>query len=220
MKKLTTIATALMLALSNIAVAIAAPQPDRQSDLKAQKKALNDKPSKAARNEAKTLKKAGWVTTPGALPLDKQLDKSYLLQMETDDEGMPKYIMAEAMSIGENYDGAKIQALALARQNLASEIETNVTALIDNSVANQQLKAEEAATITKSLSVGKTYISQCLGRTITVVECYRTKENGNKEVLVRLAYSHKMAMEVAKDAIRQNLEGDLDGLREKLDIIQ
>ena len=37
---------------------------------------LNKKASKAARKEAKKLTKEGWLTSPGTLPLEKQLDKS------------------------------------------------------------------------------------------------------------------------------------------------
>ena len=61
---------------------------------------LNEKASKAARKEAKKLSKEGWLTTPGALPIDKQLDHSYKMQYEYDENQYSKYIMAEAMSIG------------------------------------------------------------------------------------------------------------------------
>ena len=112
---------------------------ERQEMRKVSKSELNEKASKAARKDAKKLTKEGWITAPGALPLEKQLDKSYMMQMEYDDDMYPKYLMGEAMSIGENYDAAKMQALELAKQNLAGQIQTEVTALIENSVANQQL---------------------------------------------------------------------------------
>ena len=85
---------------------------------KASKKELNEKATKAARKEAKRLTKEGWKTAPGALPLDKQLDRSYLMQYQFDDDGYPKFIMAEAMSTGGNYDAAKMQALELAKQKM------------------------------------------------------------------------------------------------------
>lgn len=190
---------------------------ERQELAKASKKELNEKASKAARKEAKDLSKKGWQTAPGALPIEKQLDKSYLLQMEYDEDMYPKYIMAEAMSVGENYDAAKMQAIELAKQNLAGQIQTEITALIDNTVSNKQLAAEQAASITQSVMVSKNLISQSIGRTITVVEVYRTLPNRNKEVLVRLAYNGNMAKEVAKKAIRQDLEQRGDELHQKLD---
>ena len=190
---------------------------ERKELMKASKAELNEKASKDARKEAKKLKKEGWTTAPGALPLEKQLDKSYLMQYEYDEEMFPKYIMGEAMSIGSNYDAAKMQALELAKQNLAGQIQTEVTALIENTVANEQLEAEQAESITRSVMASKNLISQSIGRTITVIEVYRTLSNKNKEVLVRIAYNSNMAKKAAKKAIKEDLEKKGDELHNKLD---
>lgn len=190
---------------------------ERNEILKASKTELNAKASRAARKEAKSLTKEGWKTAPGALPLDKQLDKSYTMQMEYDEDMFPKYLMGEAMSIGENYDAAKMQALELAKQNLAGQIQTEVTALIENTVANKQLQPEEAASVVQSISAGKSLISQSIGRVITVVEVYRTVSNKNKEVLVKIAYNAYMAKQTAKKAIRDDLEKKGEDLQNKLD---
>lgn len=190
---------------------------ERKVLAKASKNELEKKASKTARKEAKKLKKQGWQVVPGALPLEKQLDKSYMMQYEYDEDLFPKYLMGEAMSIGENYDAAKMQALELAKQNLAGQIQTEVTALIENTVANEQLEAEEAASVTSSVMAAKNLISQSIGRTITVMEAYRTLGNKNKEVLVRIAYNSEMAKAAAKKAIREDLEKKGDDLHNKLD---
>lgn len=192
---------------------------ERKEVRKASKSELNEKTTKAARKDAKRLTKEGWITAPGALPLEKQLDKSYLMQMEYDNDMYPKYLMGEAMSIGENYDAAKMQALELAKQNLAGQIQTEVTALIENSVANHQLANEDASSLTQSIMGAKNLISQSIGRTITVMECYRVKTNKNKEVLVRIAYNGTMAKAVAKKAIQDELKGKSEDLQKKLDEI-
>lgn len=140
-----------------------------------------------------------------------------LMQMEFDEEMFPKYIMGEAMSIGENYDAAKMQALELAKQNLAGQIQTEVTALIENTVANEQMEAEQAASITRSVMASKNLILQSIGRTITVMEVYRTLPNKNKEVLVRIAYNSNMAKKAVKKAIKEDLEKKGDDLHNKLD---
>ena len=184
---------------------------------KASKAELNSKATKAARKEAKQLKKDGWQAAPGALPLEKQLDRSYMMQFEYDEDMFPKYLMGEAMSIGENYDAAKMQALELAKQNLAGQIQTEVTALIENTVSNEQLEAEQAESITRSVMASKNLISQSIGRTISVVEVYRTLKNKNKEVLVRIAYNSNMAKKIAKKAIKEDLEKKGDDLHNKLD---
>ena len=211
------VACLLMGTTSSYAQLTKEQKKEREELRKSSKSQLNEKATKVARKEAKKMKKEGWQTAPGALPIEKQLDKSYLMQMEYDADMYPKYIMAEAMSIGGNYDAAKMQALELAKQNLAGQIQTEITALVENTVANQQLEAEQAASVTKSILAGKNLISQSLGRTIPVVEVYRTLPNKNKEVLVRIAYSGDMAKKVAKEAIRKDLEQRGDDLHNKLD---
>lgn len=190
---------------------------ERKEIAKLSKKALTEKASKDARKEAKRLKKQGWQIAPGALPLDKQLDKSYLMQYEYDENGYQKYLMGEAISTGENYDGAKMQALELAKQNLAAQVQTEITALVENQVANSQLSAEDAATVTKSIMSSKNLISQSIGRTITVMEVFRTLDNKNKEVLIRIAYNSAMAKQVAKNAVRKSLESEAEDLSKDLD---
>ena len=64
---------------------------ERKEIKKASKAELGEKATKTARKEAKRLAKEGWKVTPGALPLEKQLDKSYLMQMEYDENMFPKY---------------------------------------------------------------------------------------------------------------------------------
>jgi len=192
-------------------------QQDRNATTKVAKTELNTKATKAARSEAKKLKKEGWLTTPGSLPIDKQLDRSYLMQYEFDDSGYPKYIMGEAMSIGENYDAAKMQALELSKQNLAGQVQTEMTALVENSVANKQLSADQAASVSSSVLASKNLISQSLGRVIPVMEVYRTKDTKNKEVLVRIAYNRAQAVEAAKQAIRADLEAKGNKMHEQLD---
>ncbi len=190
---------------------------ERQLISKMSKAELSAKASKAALKAAKEYKKEGWVVAPGNLPLEKQLDRAYAMQYEYDELAFPKYIMAEAMSIGENYDAAKHQALALARLNLAGQVQSEITAITENSLANKQLSNEQAASLAETISASKDIISQSIGRVIPVVECYRTKSNKNREVRVMIAYNSKMAMEAAKNTIRQQLEEKGDELHKQLD---
>ena len=210
---------AMLLSTSGVAMAQTSKEQrkERQELAKATKKELSEKASKAARKEAKRLTKEGWMAAPGALPLDKQLDRSYMMQYQYDDEGFPKYIMAEAMSTAGNYDAAKMQALELAKQNLAGQIQTEITALIENTVSNSQLDQGDAESITRSVLASKNLISQSIGRVIPVMETYRTTGGNNREVLVRIAYSEEKAMPAAKKAIRQDLENRGDELHNKLD---
>ena len=192
---------------------------ERQIIRKMSKAELTSKVDKVTKKEAKRLKKEGWIVSPGALPLEKQLERSFLMEYEYDEDLFPKYIMANAQSIGENYDAAKTAATSLAITNLAGQIQTEVFALVENTVANQQLSAEDAASITESVMASKNVIMQSIGRTIVVVECYRILSNKNREVMVRIAYNSDMAKQAAKKAIKEDLKKKGDDLHNKLDDI-
>ena len=139
------------------------------------------------------------------------------MQYQYNADGFPQFIMAEAMSVGGNYDAAKMQSLELAKQNLAGQIQTEITALIENTVANEQMDQSEAASVTRSVMASKNLISQSIGRVVPVVETYRDVNGKNKEVLIRLAYSDAMAKAAAKNAVKKELEARGDSLHGKLD---
>ena len=190
---------------------------ERQEIQKMAKKELKARVDRNTRKEAKRLKKEGWQVKPGALPLEKQLERAYLMQYEYDENQFPKYIMGEASSVGENYDAAKVAANSLAVTNLAGNIQTEVTALLENTVANKQLSPEEAASISETVMSSKNLISQSIGRTVPVMECFRINSKKNHEVLVRIAYNSEMAKEAAKKAVREELEKKGQNLHEQLD---
>ena len=102
----------LLLSLSLILAATLFLSAQTAKEIAKERKELK----KLSQKEAKKYAKEGWLVSPGALPIEKQLDKAYQMQYERDEASFPKYIMGEAMSIGENYDAAKMQALELAKQ--------------------------------------------------------------------------------------------------------
>ena len=190
---------------------------ERQEIRKLAKKELKEKVDRSVKKEAKRLAKEGWKVKPGALPLEKQLERSYLMQYEYDENLFPKYIMGEASSVSENYDAAKTAATSLAITNIAGQIQTEVTALVENNVANSQISAEDAVSLTETFMTSENLISQSIGRTIPITECYRINSKKNTEVLIRVAYNAEMAKDAAKKAVREELEKKGNNLREKLD---
>jgi len=218
MKKVLFVALTMLIACStSFAQDAKEIMKERKAVQKMARQELAAKVDKATKKEAKRLAKEGWVVSPGALPLEKQLQRSYEMEYQYDDLGFPKYIMANAQSVAENYDAAKTAATSLAITNLAGQIQTEVTALIENTVTNRQLAAEDAASISETVMSSKNLISQSIGRTIVVVECYRVLPNKNREVMVRIAYNGEMAKEAAKKAVREELEKKGKNLHEQLD---
>ena len=187
-----------------------------QAKLKETKAALKEKASKDAKDEAKRMKKEGWTVSPGALPLEKQIDRYYAYIEQTDDELNPLYYTGEGRATAENYAAAHMQATELARLNLASSISTEATGIIDNMIANKMLADNQAASITTYISENKTIFSQKLGRVQTPLVATRQLKNKNKEVIIRMVAKVSSIHEIAKDAIRSQLETEGKELSEEL----
>jgi hypothetical protein len=105
----------------------------------------------------------------------------------------------------------------LAITNLAGQIQTEVTALIENTVANNQLSGDDAVSISETVMSSKNLISQSISRTMVVVECYRVLKNNNREVMVRIAYNGDMAKQAVKKIVREELEKKGQNLHDQLD---
>ena len=65
----------------------------------------------------------------------------------------------------------------------------------------------------------KSLISQSLGRTMPIMECYRLNSKKNTEVLVRIAYSQKKAKAQALKAVKEEMERKGEKVNEQLDKI-
>lgn len=177
---------------------------------------IKKKAIKEARKEAKALSKQGYFVSPGSLPLEKQLEDAWIKQYELDEKGFPLYIVATGNSVANTQTAAKLQATETAKFELAGTISTNVAAIIESSIANQQLSTEDAASITKTVAASKNIIAQELGRVLTLIEVYK-KIGTNVESSVRMGYNTEIALEIGKKVIRKKLEEETDILHEKLD---
>ncbi len=173
--------------------------------MKQSKKQLNKRSTKTARQEAKQFKKEGWKTAPGTIPMEKQLDKSYAIQQQYNGNFQSIYLMGQAMSIARTYDAARLQALELAKLELASMIESTISTETENAITNRQLSSEEAESIVEMVQKTKSQVLQRLGQVIMVMELYRDVDKG-KEVLVRIAYDTNKSKKEAIDEIRRQLD--------------
>lgn len=180
-----------------------------------QKKAIKD-----ARKQAKQLTKEGFRTPVGKLPLDKQIEAAWQKQAEMDTDGNPWWYIASSRAIGGNQSAAALQATNAAKLDLAGQIQTKVSQLIEAKVANDDLGQEEAASLSNIVAASKSMISATLGRTIPLVEVYRTLPNKNVEVQVTLGYSQQAATQTAIKAIRDDLAKKSEELAKKLDELE
>lgn len=228
MKKFLILTSAILLSLSfcNFDAAIAQTAKEQRQQargLKVKDKQLDnqikEKALKEARVAAKVLIKEGYKSAAGALPVDKQIEQSWKYAYETDAQGNRLYIIATQTAIGGSYTAAKTQATALAKVELAGQIATEVTSLIENQVSNEELGAGEAATLVSTISASKSKIQQQLGRTIPVVEISRTLPNKNTEIQITLAYNTQNALSIVKSTVKEQLRAKGDKLADEVDKI-
>ena len=180
-------------------------------------KDLKKKALKEARKEAKRLKKEGFKTPVGKLPLDKQLESAWEKQAELDMEGNPYWYVASSRIIGGNQSAALVQATNAAKIDIAGQIQTKVTQLIEDKTANDDMGQEEAASLKSMVATSKSIISGTLGRTVPLVEVYRTLPNKNVEVMVTIGCTAQMANDTAIKAIRKALADKSEELAKELD---
>ena len=191
---------------------------ERQAITKMSDKELKAKVSRDVKKQAKAFKKQGWQVNVGALSLEKQIEKAQRMQYEYNDDNSPKYFMGEMTAKAQSYAAAKAQALAFAKEDLAGMIATEVTALVENTRANEQISATDAASIAKTVQAGKQLIAQRLSNVIPVVEVYRM-DGKLYEVQTRIFYDRNIALQAAKQVVRQELEKDGHKLHKELDEI-
>jgi hypothetical protein len=219
-------ALSLVLGLLVIASSVSFAQNNNKMFKKRDKailKQLKQKAPKTARKEAKAYKKKGYYVVRAGLPMEKQLEVAYTRQLEIDEDGYPLYITATAESVAQTKIAAKNQAMAIAKFDLASQLETNIVGLIENSVANEQLSQEDAASLTKTVTASKEIVAQKLGRVITLFSAYKEDKTLSKRAnvgyTVMIAYNQALALDAAKQTIKEELRDEAEDLHKKLDQI-
>lgn len=207
MKTLTLFLTSIFL-LSGM---LSAQQTDKELT-----KELKDKAIKEARKEAKSLEKVDWQAYEGALPLPMILENAWKKQMVVDDKGDPVYITADGNGVAETKSVAEMQALELAKLQLAGMIQSNISSLVSANIGNTQLSQEDAVSVTEIVQSSKNLIATELGYVNPYFKIYRMLENKRVEVQVRIFYDTKQSLEIARKVVRGEIKDKLKVNEEQL----
>ena len=173
--------------------------------------------SKDVKKESKKYEKEGYRPFVGQMPINQQLDKSYRMQNEADDAGFPKWIIATGSSVGSTQAAADMQAMELGKTRLVGLIETNFRAVVENTVANDQLTATEAVSVTKSIEVSANRVAKKLGMIVPVVKIYRMTGEDKYEVQVQVAYNYDLARKLMQTELKLELEKESGDVNVKHD---
>lgn len=227
MKKLLLLVAALVFVFSGMQTDVFAQKTDKEL-----KKELRSKADKSARKEAKRLEKhEGWMVFPGGLPLEKMLEQSYLRQYQVDDNGNALYVTASGNGVATSKSAASLQAIELAKNELAGQIETRMASLVSTNIANLQLSTVDAESETKVMASAKNMVSMKLQNVEPIVKIYRDRgsmerarkikkgsllEKGRVEVQVQLFYNRNGIDDMAREAIKTTLKEELKDNEEDL----
>lgn len=188
----------------------------QQSD-KELKKELKEKAIKEAQKEAKKLGKEGWKTNPGSLPMSKMIENAWMKQVEEDDKGNMKYIVADGNGVAESKSVAEAQSIEFAKLQLAGTMESNIASIVKGNMANSQESTAEATSVTEIIQSSKNIIAQQMGYINPSFKIYRDLKNNKVEVQVRIFYETAQSFAIAKKAIRKELKDKLKKTDEEVD---
>jgi hypothetical protein len=180
-------------------------------------KELKSKAIKQARKEAKRLKKDGWTVNPGSLPLDKTLENAWKKQSMTDENSDPIYITADGDAVAETQTAAEMQAIEMAKLQLAGLVQTNINSLISSNIGNAQLNTEEASSVTEIVQSSKNLITMELGYVDPFFKIYRDMKDKKVQVKVRLFYDRTQSLDIAKKVVRKEIKDKLKLNEKKLE---
>lgn len=190
---------------------------ERVKIFKASKKKNKDKALILSEEDAEQLLNDGWKTTPSALPLERQMDAMYIMQMEYDSKLFPAYVMAEANSVNQDYNAAKNRAVELAKSVLVEKIQSEISLQIDWAIKTELIESKEGESLIKSLKAAKNSIFQSLEDVMMVEDIYRITSSKRFEVRVAIACTADVAKKVVKDAVNADLERNSEKLQQRLD---
>ena len=169
------------------------------------------------------MRREGFMVFPGSIPMDKQLEYSWMKQIEEDERGMLKYIFADGNGVGKTQTAAEMQAMEAAKLQLAGQISNEINQIIEGKIANDQIDRKTGNSLTKFVAGSKNYIIQNLSYVKPALKVYRESGRHDLEVVVKLFYNVEEAMIAAEKAleakIRSDLEEEADELIEELDNI-
>lgn len=176
---------------------------------KTTEKILYSKSPKQVQKEAKKLEKEGWKTM-NTLPIAKTLELTWEKIAERDPQtGNFRYISATQEATGNSFAAAQAQTYNLCKVRIAGQIKTVVMDETKMQIANQQLSATEAASITKVMEKATNMIAEKLGRTDNAMEIYKIVK-GNYVVRTTMLYNTNQVLNQVKADALQDLQKELD----------
>ncbi|MBD5418491.1 MAG: hypothetical protein HDR48_00420 [Bacteroides sp.] len=189
-----------------------------QSSVDAQMKEVRKrhKTDKMAKNEAKKREKSGWTVFEGSLPMVEQMEENFTRQHMMDEDGEPLYYFGHGSFRTDDKNAAFKNACLAARQDIASQLETELVEAFSTDVRSEKVSPDESVSVSKAFAEGKAIVNSKLAGVRPVVRLYR-RDKYQYEVEVDMYYSREKARQIAQDAVRERLAHEDTSLKNLVD---
>ena len=175
-----------------------------------------NKITRDVKKEAKKYEKDSWKPFAGAMPINQQLNNTFNKENEVDEKNVPKWVFAEGESIAQTLAAADMQANELAKNSLVSLMSSNIRAVVETELSNNQISKEEAASWTKTISAVTNRVAKKLGQVSVPFKIYR-ETSTNYEVKLRVGYNFEMARKIFLQEMSDELGEETKKLKLKND---
>lgn len=201
----------LLIAFIISGTAVSLAQSSFESKMKDVRKRY--KTDKLAKKEAKDREKKGWTVFEGSMPMAEQMDEHFIRQRMLDDDGEQLYYFGHGSYRTDDKNAAFKYACLQARQDIASQLETELVEAFSTDIRSEKVSPEESVTVSKAFSDGKAVVSAKLAGVKPLVRIYR-RDKYQYEVEVDMYYSRDKARQIAHEAIRERLAHEDSGLKD------
>lgn len=174
------------------------------------------KTEKLGKEEAKKREKEQWSVMEGSIPMAQQFEENFTRQRMLDDDGEPLYFFGHGSFTTDDKSAAYKFACQAARQDIASQLESEMAEAFSSDVRSSKLSAEESVTVNDVFAQGKEVVSAKLAGVRPLVKLYK-RDKFQYTVEVEMYYSREKARELARQAARENLAKKDPGLTKLVD---
>ncbi|MBE6188569.1 MAG: hypothetical protein E7143_05545 [Rikenellaceae bacterium] len=176
--------------------------------------AVNAQPTKkqlkAVKSEVAAWTAEGWKVAPGNSTMAEQIIMQKEYAKKVNNEGEPLYVFGESTAVGQTFKAAQLSVMRGVKMNALEQLDTEITAIIQNDLANKQQNLDKAVSVDKVLNRTKEVISNRLPRGIKVVTVYRELKTKNVEVRAMYAYNYDKVHDMLAAAASEALEKEID----------
>ena len=165
---------------------------------------------KAIKSEIATWQAEGWKVAPGDLTIAEQILQSKEYADKKNEDGEPIYLIGTSTAVGETFKAAQLSAMRGVKMQALEQLESDITAVIQNDLANKQQSLDKAVSVDKVLNRTMEVISNRLPRGIKIVSVYRELTTKTVEVRMSYAYNYDKVVEMIKATTSQALEDEIE----------